>query len=74
VCLLLNTIRGQQKETKTKKNKSMKNMYDSMILALKYFSHIFIRIMLVFEIIHISLLPYYVISFSHQYLGRFVFL
>jgi hypothetical protein len=28
VCLFQNTIREQQKKTKTKKNKSMKNMYD----------------------------------------------
>jgi hypothetical protein len=43
VCLFQNTIREQQKKTKTKKNKSMKNMYD--VIALKYFSRIFIRIM-----------------------------
>jgi hypothetical protein len=43
MCLLQNTIRQQQKKTKTK---NMKNMYD--VIALKYFSRIFIRIMLVF--------------------------
>jgi hypothetical protein len=43
VCLFQNTICEQQKKTKTKKKLSIKDLYD--VLALKYFSHIFIRIM-----------------------------